>query len=57
MLIQPIVQEKMARTNSSVKGFLADFLTPIIPKIGRDPAREELIKIHRLTSGNAVSVA
>ena len=43
----------MVVITSSVEGFLADFLTPILPKIGREPTREGLIDIHRLISGNA----
>ena len=34
-----------------------DFLTPILPNIGRDPTRESLIELHRLISGNLAPVA
>ena len=47
----------MAGTTRSVEGILADFLTPILPNIGREPTIEVLIKLHRLISGNMVSVA
>ena len=30
----------------SIKRFLMDFLTPILPKIVREPTRESLIEIH-----------
>ena len=36
----------MAGATSSVKGVLADLLTPIIPKIGGEPTREGFIEIH-----------
>ena len=41
---------------SSVDGFLADFLTPILPNIDVERTREILINIHLLISGNAESV-
>ena len=47
----------MAGARISVKGVLADFLTPILPKINGYPTREGLIDIHRLISGNAEYVA
>ena len=47
----------MAGETISVKGVLSDFLTPILPKIGRYPTRESLIELNRLTSGNAAYVA
>ena len=47
----------MAGETRSVEGVLADFLTPILPKVNRERTREELIDIHRLISGNAASVA
>ena len=43
----------MAEATSSFEGVLTDLTTPIFPKIGREPTREGLIKIHRLISGNA----
>ena len=57
LLITTRVQDKMAGAKSSVKGVLADFLTTILPNIGREPTREVLIKIHHFISGNAASVA
>ena len=42
---------------SSVAVFLAEFLTPILPKIDGELTREGLIHLHRLISGNAASVA
>ena len=47
----------MAGATSSVKGILADFQTPILPKIGGETTIEGLIKIHWLISGDAESVA
>ena len=47
----------MAGTTSSVKGVLAEFLTPILPKIYREPTKEGLINLHRLISANVASVA
>ena len=38
----------MAGTTISVEGLLADFPTPIFPKIGGGPTRKGLIDIHRL---------
>ena len=52
-----IVRNKMVGATISVERFLANFPTPILPKIGREPTREGLIKIHQLISGNAASVA
>ena len=45
----------MAGATSSVKGVLADFLTPIITKIFGEPTRGGLIKIHQTISLNAAS--
>ena len=42
---------------SSVKGFLAEFLTPILLKIGKEPTIEVLIYLHLLVSVNKASVA
>ena len=42
---------------SRVKVVLADFLTPILLKIHREPTREGLIDIHQLIGGNMASVA
>ena len=39
------------------KGVLADFSTPILPNIIRQPTREALIKVHQIISLNAASVA
>ena len=47
----------MAGATISVKGVLADFPTPILPKIGGEPTREGLIDLHQLVSDNAASVA
>ena len=47
----------MAGSTSIVEVVLADFPTSILPNIGREPKREVLIKIHRLISGNVVSVS
>ena len=55
--IPTIAQDEIVGATSSVKGVLADFLAPILPNIGKEPAREELIKIHQLISGNAAFVA
>ena len=46
----------MAGATTSVEGVLADFSTPIVPKIGGEPIREVLIQVHQLISGNAASV-
>ena len=42
---------------SSVEGFPANFLKPIIQKIDKEPTREGLIDLHLLISVNAASVA
>ena len=47
----------MAGSTISVKGVLADFLTPILPNIDKEMTREGLINKHRLTSGNSESLA
>ena len=46
----------MAVATNSVEGVLADFLTPIIIKIIREPTRESLIKLQRIIITNADSV-
>ena len=51
------VKDEMAGATSRVKGFLADFQTPVLPNIGGEPTRKVLIKIHLLISGNAAAVA
>ena len=51
------VRDNMVGAKSSVKGVLADFPTPILPKIGGEPTREGLIDLHRLVIWNAASVA
>ena len=56
-LIPPIVQEIMAGSTISAKGFLTYFLTPPLPKIRREQTRIALIDLHRLVSRNAASVA
>ena len=52
-----IVRVEILEATSSIEGVLADFPTPILPKIGGEPTREGLIDIHRFISGNAASVA
>ena len=46
----------MAGSTISVKGFLADFLTPILPKIYGELSREVLIDLHQLIIGNVASM-
>ena len=46
----------MVGATSSADVVLADFLIPILPKIGGEPTREGLIDINQLISGNAASV-
>ena len=46
----------MAGATSSVEGLLADFMTPILPKIGGEPTREGLIEVHQLISGSVASM-
>ena len=46
----------MAGSTSSSEGFLEDLLTPILPNIRVEPTREGIINLHRLVSGNVVSV-
>ena len=41
---------------SSVEGFLVDLLTLILPNIGKDMTREDLIGLHQLISGNVALV-
>ena len=50
-------REKMAGAKIISEGVFTDFLTPIIPKIGREPTIEALIELHQLISGNVPSVA
>ena len=47
----------MTRTTSIIEGVFAYFTTPILTKIGREPTRESLVKIHCLISGNVPCVA
>ena len=47
----------MVVATSSVKGVLADFPTPIFPKIDGELTGEVLLDIHQFVSGNAASVA
>ena len=47
----------MTGATNSAKGVLAEFLTPILPKIRGEPTRGALIDLHRLVSVNAASVA
>ena len=51
------VQYYMEGSTSSVERVPVEFLTPIIPKIGGETTREELIDLHQLVGGNAASVA
>ena len=55
-MIPPRVNNKIVGITNSVEGFLAYFLTPILPKIVGEPTRESLIKTHQLISGNAASM-
>ena len=41
-----IVQDIMAEATSRVEGFLMDFLIPLLPNIGGETTREDLIKLH-----------
>ena len=56
LLIPPRVQENMVWATSSVKGFLTDSPTPIIPNIGVVPTIENLINLHQLISVNKSSM-
>ena len=47
----------MAGGGISVKTVLSDDQTPILPNIGGEPTREELIYLHQLISGNVESMA
>ena len=47
----------MVGATSSIEGVLADFLTPILPNIGREPTREGPINLQQLISGNAASMS
>ena len=51
------MQDEIAEATKSVGGFLADFPTPILPKIDREPTIKGLIDIYKLISGNAASMA
>ena len=57
MLIPIGVQDDMAGAMSSIDGVLAEFQTPILPKIDAVSTREGLIYLHQLVGGNAVFVA
>ena len=46
----------MVGESDSVEGVFTDFLTPILPNIGGESTREELIKLHQLISRNVASV-
>ena len=54
--IPPRVQDNMTGTTSIIEGVLMDFPAPILPKTGGDRTRETLIEVHRLKSGNVVSM-
>ena len=47
----------MAGTTRSVGGFLMEFPTSILPNIGVEPTREDLIELHWLISENMATVA
>ena len=51
------MHNKIVGEISSVDGVLADFSSPILPKIGGDLTREALIDLHQLISGNAAPMA
>ena len=55
-MIPPRMQNKMTGTTSINEGVLAKFLMPILPKIGGEPMREALVKLHWLISSNTASV-
>ena len=46
----------MSGATSIIEVFLANFPTPILPKIREEPTREGLIELHRLVSGNGAPV-
>ena len=54
--IPPRTQDKIAGATSNAKGVLANFPTPILPKIGKEPTRESLINLHGFISGSVVCV-
>ena len=54
--IPTIVQDIMMGATSSAEGVLADFPTPILPKIGGEPTIEGLIKLHQFVGENVLSV-
>ena len=47
----------MAGAKISAEGFLAEFLTPILPNIDGEAKREGIIDLHGLISGNAAFMA
>ena len=51
------VRDATEGKKSRVKGFLVEFLTPILPKIKGEPTREGLIELYQLVSGNEASVS
>ena len=56
-MIPTIVRDEIAGAKISLEGVLADFPTPIFPKIDGELTREGLVDIHQLISGNVKSVA
>ena len=50
------MQDDMAGATDSVEEILADFPTPILPKIDGELTREGLINLIQLVRGNSVSV-
>ena len=57
MSIPPRAHNDMAGTENSIKGVLAEFSVPILPKIVGETTRESLIKINQLIGGNVDPVA
>ena len=46
-----VIHDIIAGATKNDKGFLAAFLTLILPNIFEEPTREAIIKIHRLVRG------
>ena len=47
----------MAEATISVEGVIADFPSPILLKIDKEPTREVMIDLHLFITGNSASVA
>ena len=56
MSIPPRALGGILGTEYSAKGFIADFLMPILPKIIGEPTKEFLIDILQLISSNTASM-